>query len=306
MQKTLSNIAKIQGMGLHSGVTVSLEIHPAGVDHGIVFERTDLKSSENRIPALWSNVVNTKLCSVIGNEHGATVSTIEHLMAAFRGLGIDNALIKIDAGEVPILDGSSIAFINAIDEVGIVAQDAPRKAIRVLKEVTFEDNGRKVTLSPSAVPVYAGQIDYDNPTIGSQKYEMNLVNGNFRHDVADCRTFCLKTDIDVMQSNGLALGGTLDNAVVVDDNGVMNEKGLRCETEFIRHKILDAVGDLALAGGLILGRYEGVRGGHEMNNKVLHALFSDPSNYKYTDLHIEFENESPLFYEEPALYAVSS
>ncbi len=306
MQKTLSNIAKIQGMGLHSGVTVSLEIHPAGVDHGIVFERTDLNASENRIPALWSNVVNTKLCSVIGNEHGATVSTIEHLMAALRGLGVDNALITINAGEVPILDGSSIAFIKAIDAAGIATQDAPRKAIRVLKDVVFEDNGRQVKLSPSAVPVYTGRIDYDNPTIGSQKYEMNLVNGNFRHDIADCRTFCLKTDIDVMQANGLALGGTLDNAVVVDDSGVMNKEGLRCETEFIRHKILDAIGDLALAGGLILGRYEGVRGGHEMNNKALHALFSDPSNYEYIDLHIEFENESPLFYEEPEKQVVSS
>ncbi len=298
MQKTLKKSVSINGMGLHSGKDVQLTICPAPANHGVVFKRTDVEDAKSLIPALWDKVVNTTLCSVIGNEHGVTVSTIEHVMAALRGLGVDNALIEIDAPEVPILDGSSIAFVKAIDEVGIVAQDVPRRAIRILKEVIFEDQGRKVTLSPSAVPVYAGQIDYDNPTIGSQKYEMKLVNGNFKHDMADCRTFCLKTDIDMMQANGLALGGTLDNAVVVDDAGVMNEDGLRCETEFIRHKLLDAIGDLALAGGLILGRYDGIRGGHEMNNKALHALFADPSNYEYTDLYIEFENESPLFYEQ--------
>lgn len=298
MQKTLKKSVSINGMGLHSGKDVQLTIRPAPANHGVVFKRTDVEAAKSLIPALWDKVVNTTLCSVIGNEHGVSVSTIEHVMAALRGLGVDNALIEIDAPEVPILDGSSIAFVKAIDEVGIVAQDVPRRAIHILKEVTFEDQGRKITLSPSAVPVYAGQIDYDNPTIGSQKYEMKLVNGNFKHDMADCRTFCLKTDIDMMQANGLALGGTLDNAVVVDDNGVMNEDGLRCETEFIRHKLLDAIGDLALAGGLILGRYDGIRGGHEMNNKALHALFADPSNYEYIDLYVEFENESPLFYEQ--------
>lgn len=298
MQKTLQKSVSISGTGLHLGQDVQLNICPAPANHGVAFKRTDVDEAQSLIPALWNKVVNTTLCSVIGNEYGTTVSTIEHVMAALRGIGVDNALIEINAGEIPILDGSSIAFVKAIDEAGIVSQDIPRRAIRVLKEVVFEDKGRKVTLSPSAVPVYAGQIDYDNPTIGSQKYEMKLVNGNFKHDMADCRTFCLKTDIDMMQANGLALGGTLNNAVVVDDNGVMNEDGLRCETEFIRHKLLDAIGDLALAGGLILARYDGVRGGHEMNNKALHALFADPSNYEYTDLYIEFENESPLFYEQ--------
>jgi UDP-3-O-[3-hydroxymyristoyl] N-acetylglucosamine deacetylase len=299
MQKTLSKSVSINGMGLHSGVNVHLKMHPAAVNHGIVFKRTDkadLSEQECLISALWNNVVNTQLCSVIGNDHGVTVSTIEHLMAALRGLGVDNALIEINAGEVPILDGSSIAFVKAIEKAGIEAQSVPRRAIRILKEVIYEDKGRKVTLSPSSVPVYVGQIEYDNLAIGTQKFELKLVSGNFKHDFADCRTFCLKTDIDVMQANGLALGGTLDNAVVVDDYGVMNEDGLRCDNEFIRHKLLDAVGDMALAGGLILGKYDGLRAGHEMNNKILHALFADESNYEVIDLHIEFENEPSLSY----------
>lgn len=306
MQKTLTRSVSIDGMGLHSGVNVHLEIHPAPVNHGIVFKRTDksnLSEQECLIPALWNNVVNTQLCSVIGNEHGMTVSTIEHLMAALRGLGVDNALVEIDAGEVPILDGSSIAFVKAIEEAGIEAQDVPRRAIRILKEVTYEDNGRRVTLSPSSTPVYVGEIEYNNPAIGTQKFELKLVSGNFKHDFADCRTFCLKSDVDAMQANGLALGGSLDNAVVVDDNGIINEDGLRCDNEFIRHKLLDAVGDMALAGGLIVGKYDGLRAGHEMNNKVLHALFADDSNYEVIDLLIEFEKEQPLSYDSRGVSA---
>jgi UDP-3-O-[3-hydroxymyristoyl] N-acetylglucosamine deacetylase len=298
MQKTLAQTAKIKGTGLHSGQEVSLSLKPAPADHGIVFKRTDVEESKSLIPALWNNVVNTTLCSVIGNEHGVSVGTIEHLMAALRALGIDNALVEVDAEELPVLDGSSVEFIKAIETAGIVPQGKPRRAIRVLKEVTYQDGDRKITLSPSAVPVYVGQINYDNPTIGAQRFELTLVNGNFKHDVADCRTFCLRSDIETMWANGLAKGGSLENAVVVDDNGVVNEEGLRCDNEFVRHKVLDAVGDLALAGGLILGRYEGIRVGHELNNKLLHALFADPSNYEYADLHVEFENESPLFYGE--------
>lgn len=296
MQKTLKKSVTLNGIGLHSGVNVRLELHPAPAHHGVVFERTDMETGKNIIPATWDKVVDTRLCTVIANEHGARVSTIEHVMAALRGLGIDNALVKIDGAEVPILDGSSVAFVKAIEEAGIEAQSAPRRAIKILKEVVYQDGARQSRLSPSAIPTYKGRIDYDNPSIGSQEYALTLVNGNFKHDLADCRTFCLKSDVDMMQANGLALGGSLDNAVVVDDNGIMNAEGLRCHNEFIRHKLLDAIGDLALAGGLVLGQYEGFRAGHEMNNKLLHALFADDTAYEIIDLYVEIDEDSAFSY----------
>ena len=300
MQHTLKDIVKISDIGLHSGKIVNITIHPAKSDHGIVFKRVDVTDKDNVIPATWNNVVDTRLCTVIGNDNGVTVATIEHLMAAFRGCGIDNAAVEIDAGEVPIMDGSSTQFITLFDEVGVQAQNQPRRAIRVLKEVSYTENGSTVTLSPSQVPVYGGGIEYDHPTIGSQRFEIKLVNGNFKHDLADCRTFCLLQDVEMMQANGLALGGSLENAIVVDDNGVMNEEGLRCHDEFIRHKLLDAVGDLSLCGGLFLGRYEGLRAGHAMNNKALRALFADDSAWEIVDLYVEFEEgDNQLYPSQP-------
>lgn len=301
MQKTVKNSVTISGIGLHSNKDVTLTIQPADVNHGIVFKRVDLPhlSEEDKlIPALWHNVSDTTLCSMIANDHGAVVGTIEHLMAALRALGVDNALIEIDADEVPILDGSSQEFIKAIEQAGIQTQDAPRKAIRVMREVTYQDGDRKVTLRPShdGKPRYKVMIDYTDPTIGKQEAELELVNGDFKHDFADCRTFCLYRDIKAMQSVGKALGGTLENAIVVDDSGVMNEGGLHCQNEFARHKLLDAVGDLALAGGLVLGCYESERAGHELNNKILRALFADEQNYEIVDHYIELENEPPIAY----------
>lgn len=289
MQHTLKKSVSIQDIGLHSGKMVNVTIHPANVDHGVVFKRVDILNKDNIIPAKWDHVVDTRLCTVIGNKDDVRVGTIEHLMAALRGCGIDNALVEIDANEVPILDGSSQVFINLLEEAGVQVQSQPRRAIRILKEVTYKEDDKSVTLSPSNVPIYGGQIDYSNPAIGSQRYEIKLVNGNFKHDIADCRTFCLLQDVELMQANGLALGGTLDNAVVVDDNGVMNEDGLRCHDEFIRHKLLDAVGDLSLCGGLFYGRYEGIRGGHALNNKALHALFEDDSAWEMVDLYLEVD-----------------
>jgi len=248
----------------------------------------------------WSNVVDTRLCTLIGNKSGVTIGTIEHLMAALRAFGIDNALIQIDGPEVPILDGSSKEFIQAFDKVGSFEQVSPRRAIRVLKTITYKDADKTVSLSPSITPTYAGQIEYNHPSIGTQRFEMKLVNGNFKHDVADCRTFCLLSDVELMQQNGLALGGSLDNAIVVDDAGIMNEDGLRCADEFIRHKILDAVGDIALAGGLVLGHYEGNKIGHDMNNKLLHALFADDTAWEYVDLLVNPESSDEALYETAA------
>ncbi|NQZ14766.1 MAG: UDP-3-O-acyl-N-acetylglucosamine deacetylase [Alphaproteobacteria bacterium] len=293
MQHTLNKSFTLTDIGLHSGKPVKITVKPADADHGIVFQRvdmTDLSAEEQKIPAKWNRVVDTRLCTVIANEKGANVGTIEHLMAALRAAGVDNALIEIDAAEVPVFDGSSIRFIEAIDEVGTAAQNAPRRAIRILKDVTVQEGDKVVTLSPSTVPLYEGRIEYNSaPIIGDQSYTLKLVNGNFKHDVADCRTFGLVQDVEAMKNAGLALGGSLDNAVVVDDDRVLNPDGLRCRDEFVRHKILDAVGDIALAGGLVLGHYKGSKAGHDMNNKILRALFADDSAYEVTDFYIDIE-----------------
>lgn len=306
MQHTLKSPIFIQGIGLHTGSNVSIKVLPADCDHGVVFKRVDITGQKNLIEAKWCNVIDTRLCTVIGNDSGVTIGTIEHLMAALRGCGIDNVLIEVDSPELPILDGSSAMFVEAIDEVGVQVQGQPRRAIRILKEVSYEENGSKATLSPSSVPVYSGQIEYDHPSISTQQYEIKLVNGNFKHDLADCRTFCLLRDVEVMQANGLALGGSLDNAIVVDDNGVMNEEGLRCHDEFIRHKLLDAIGDISLAGGLVLGAYEGYRIGHAINNKLLRALFSDDSAWEIVDLFVEMdEADSWIYKTKPSTSKIS-
>ncbi len=305
MQQTLRSVIEMSGIGLHSGRTVSLRILPASADHGVVFKRTDLEEGKNLIPARHDNVVDTRLCTMIANEFNARVGTIEHLMAALRGCGIDNAMIELDAAEVPVMDGSSVAFVTAIDAVGIQEQTAPRRAIKILKDITVRDGDKIVRLSPSNVPVYAGRIEFSHASIGAQDYTLKLVNGNFRHDIADCRTFGFLKEAEMLRAAGLGLGGSLDNAIILDDEGVMNPDGLRCTDEFIRHKILDAVGDLSL-GGYILGRYDGVKGGHALNNAVLHALFADPTAWMEVDLYGEMDDTGAMIspFDMPAKIAV--
>lgn len=284
MQKTLGKSFEINDIGLHSGDMVRMVVKPAGANAGIIFVRTDVSDRNNIIPALWSHVVDTRLCTVIGNEAGVTVGTIEHLMAALRGCGIDNAIVELDAPEVPVMDGSSAAFVEAIDAAGIVEQNTKRRAIRVLREVSVEKDGKKVTLSPSDSSVFKGKIVYDHPVIGTQEQGLQLINGNFRHELANARTFGLMRDVEAMRTAGLALGGSLDNAVVLDDDKVLNKDGLRHDDEFIRHKLLDAIGDLYLAGAPVLGAYVGQCAGHALNNQVLHALFADDANWEYVEM----------------------
>jgi UDP-3-O-[3-hydroxymyristoyl] N-acetylglucosamine deacetylase len=293
MQNTLVSSVTINGIGLHSGKPVHMVLHPAGVDHGIVFKRHDVEDGKNLIPALYDRVVDTRMNTMIANDHGVRVGTIEHLMAALRGCNIDNVLVEIDSAEVPVMDGSSKPFIDAIDSVGTRRQSMPRRAIKILKEIVVSEGDKEARLSPSIIPIYAGSIDFPHSSIGHQAYSLTLVNGNFRHDVADCRTFGFLKDVQALYAAGLGLGGSLENAVVLDDDGVISPGGLRCQDEFIRHKILDAVGDLALAGGLILGRYEGIRAGHALNNAVLKALFADPSAWIAVDLFVDID-ETPV------------
>lgn len=296
MQHTLRNPITINGIGLHTGQPVTARLLPAAADEGIVFVRVDVAGKDNVIPARWDAVVDTRLCTVIGNKDNVTVGTIEHLMAALRGCGIDNVRVEIDAPEVPIMDGSSAPFVSAIENVGKSVLSSPRRAIRVLKEVVFVDGDKETRLTPAGSPSFSGMIEYNHPDIGTQRYTLRMVNGNFNHDIADCRTFGFLKDVEALRAAGLARGGSLDNAIVLDDNGIMNEEGLRCADEFIRHKILDAVGDLYLAGGPILGAYDGLRAGHMMNNKLLRALFADPTAWEKVDLFVELdETESPVY-----------
>ncbi len=299
----------MNGIGLHSGKLVTLRLCPAPADHGIIFKRVDLEEGRNLIPATYDRVVDTRLCTVIGNGHGANVGTIEHLMAAFHGCGVDNILVEIDAAEVPVMDGSSKPFVEAMDLTGFTVQQAPRRAIKILKEIIVRDGDKMVRLAPSDIPVYAGRIEFSHADIGVQEYSLKLVNGNFRHDVADCRTFGFYRDVENLRAAGLGLGGSLENAVVLDDDGIMNPDGLRCTDEFIRHKILDAVGDLALAGGPILGAYYGYKGGHALNNAVLHAVFADPTAWMPVDLAGEMDDSGlpimPIEDEMPLLASVN-
>jgi len=284
MQNTVKTTVSLTGIGLHSGKDIKLSISPADENTGIVFVRTDISDLDNVIPARWDMVVDTRLCTVIGNKDGITVGTIEHLMSALRGCNIDNACIDLNGPEVPVMDGSAMPFVTLIERAGRGPQQARQRVLRVLKDVIVEKDGKRVCLSPANNAVFCGEIEFDHPEIGKQNFETCLLNGNFKHDIAEARTFGFLKEVEWMRSQGLALGGSLDNAIVLDQGNVMNPDGLRFDDEFIRHKLLDAIGDLYLAGAPIQGAYDGYKAGHEMNNLILHALFSDDSAYEIIEL----------------------
>ncbi len=283
-QQTLNTTIHCAGVGLHSGRRVRMTLRPAPVDHGICFIRTDVPADRAVIPARWDLVSDTRLCTLLKNEQGTTIGTIEHLMAALRGLGIDNAVVEVDAPELPIMDGSSAPFVFLIECAGIKQQDQPRRLIRVLREVRVQEGDKIVSLSPAPVSSFRAEIVYENTAlIRRQEGFLRLTDGAFKAEVADCRTFGFAHEVEAMRKAGLGLGGSLDNAIVIDGDRVMNPGGLRHADEFIRHKILDAVGDLYLAGGPILGHYQGLRPGHAMNNAILRALFADATAWRRED-----------------------
>jgi UDP-3-O-[3-hydroxymyristoyl] N-acetylglucosamine deacetylase len=273
-QTTLNQPFSVTGVGLHSGAQVILRALPAAAGSGIRFVRTDVRGADNVIPARWDRVTDTRLCTLVSNEAGVSVGTVEHLMAALRGCNVDNAVIELDGPEVPVLDGSSAPFVRLIENAGLAFLDAPRRVIRVLKEISVEQDGKRATLRPSDAFVFSGEIAFDHPAIGSQRHEIYLVNGNFAHDLAEARTFGFAREVEQLRRLGLARGGSLDNAIVLDDVKVLNGEGLRFANEFIRHKLLDAIGDLYLAGAPILGAYDSYKSGHALNNALLHALFA--------------------------------
>ena len=280
-QRTLKSSISCSGVGLHSGEKVSLTLNPADTGTGIVFKRTDIAGGGASIPAKWDHVVDTRLCTTIGNGDGVTVATVEHLMAALAGCGIDNALIELNGSEVPIMDGSAQPFVFLVECAGVVDQDEPRRVIRVLKSVSARDGNGEARLSPGSFLSLDIKIDFDCDAISRQSLSIGIVNGSFAKELARARTFGFLHEVEALWAAGFAKGGSLENAVVVSGDKVLNEGGLRYEDEFVRHKILDAVGDLYLAGAPIIGKFEGVYSGHATNNALLRALFADPEAWKY-------------------------
>ncbi len=282
MQTTLNTDVTFDGTGLHSGAPVRIIVRPAAASTGIVFRRTDL-TGRPELRATWDNVIVSPLNTRLTNADGVTVSTIEHLMAALAGCGVHNTLIEIDGPEVPILDGSASAFVRGFVKAGLTRLSAPLRAIEVLKEITVTDGRARATLSPATTLQIDFEIEFTDEAIGRQQKTLNLANGTFVRELCDSRTFCRSSDVDAMRANGLALGGTMDNAVVVDGDKVLSPGGLRHADEAVRHKMLDALGDLYTAGAPILGRYTGARSGHAMTNKLLRALFADPDAWRWVN-----------------------
>ena len=282
-QKTVNRDVIIDGIGLHSGKNVKMRILPALPNSGIQFKRIDILNNNIIIPSVF-NVTNATLCTTISNEYGVKVSTIEHLMAALFGLGIDNAIIEIDNCEIPILDGSSKIFIEKIKSVGIKESNIPIKIISINKKISFEDNKKFISIEPSKTNLLIDfEIKYKNSLIGTQRNLVDVYNSNLT-DIYESRTFCLYEDVKKLQSMGFALGGSLDNAIVVKGNEVLNNDGLRNKKEFVNHKILDCIGDLFLSGYKVVGKIVCSQGGHKLTNDLLRKVYEDKSNFSLHEI----------------------
>ena len=278
-QKTLNAKVFCEGIGLHTGLKIQMEILPAEPNQGIVFIRSDAPDNQE-IYASYRNVSDTKLGTTIKNEAGYKISTIEHLMAAFMGLKIDNALVLLSGSEVPIMDGSSKVFVDLINNIGIKEQFVQKKLIKIMREVSVCNGKSSIIARPSNSFSIDYKIDFDDPVIGVQKQKLSILGSNFDKEISSARTFGMLKEVQYMHENGLALGGSMDNAIVVDNGKVLNPEGLRYKDEFVRHKILDLCGDIYLSGKHLIGNISAVCAGHEINNKFLWELFSDKHNYE--------------------------
>jgi len=287
LQKTIKETVELDGVGLHNGQKVNLILKSAEVNSGIKFVRTDIDSDKNVIEANFKNVSSPILCTKIKNSHEVTVSTIEHLMAAFYGEGIDNVIVEIDSSEVPIMDGSSFDFVTAIRSAGIEEQSSSKKFIKVLKKVEIKDGSKHISIEPFEKDLIIDfEIVYTNPLIRTRRKEFKLSDGDL-NSIYNSKTFCLYEDIDKIKNLGLAKGGSLENAIVVKENRILNEDGLRYRDEFVNHKILDCIGDLMLSGHRIFGLIKTSQGGHQLTNTLLRDFFSNESNWKF----VNFEGE---------------
>mgnify|MGYP000182552504 FL=1 len=282
-QKTVNRDVSIDGVGLHSGKQVNIRILPALPNSGIQFKRIDIPKNNIIIPSVF-NVTSATLCTTISNEYGVKISTIEHLMAALFGLGIDNAMIELNNEEVPILDGSAKIFIENIKSAGIKESNIPIKIISINKKISFEDKNKFISIEPSKTNLLIDfEIKYKNSLIGTQRNLVDVYNSNLT-EIFDSRTFCLFEDVKKLQSMGFALGGSLDNAIVVKDNEVLNKDGLRNEKEFVNHKILDCIGDLFLSGYKVVGKIVCSQGGHKLTNDLLRKVYEDKSNFSLHEI----------------------
>ena len=282
-QKTINNEITLKGVGLHTGLRVNLTIKPAEPNAGIVFKRTDIKINNIVIPNLF-NVSSAIFCTTITNESGVSISTVEHLMGALYGMGIDNALIEIDNQELPIFDGSAKFFIEAISKVGIKNSDTPIKVIKIEKKIEFVDGEKIISIEPSKISLDIDfEIKYKNDLIGTQRNLVNVYEDDL-DKIYNSRTFCLFEDIEKLKKMGLAKGGNLENAIVVKDNKILNKEGLRNPNEFVNHKILDCIGDLYLAGYKIIGKLVCSQGGHKLTNQLLRKVFKNHDNYSLLEI----------------------
>ncbi len=282
------------GIGLHSGERVRIVLQPASAGAGITFVRTDVTDRDNRIAARAHAVSELRLGTTICNRAGVSVATVEHLMAALAGLGVDDALIEVDGSEIPVMDGSSAPFVKLIRQVGLQSRAAPRRAIQVLKPVTVEMDERRASFLPALKPMIEVEIAFEHAAVGRQSCIFDVTPEIFSADIAGARTFGFRKDYDALLAAGLARGGSMDNAVVLDETGIANPEGLRFEDEFVRHKALDALGDLYLAGAPIIGRYAAERPGHAINNLALRTLLDDATAWKWVNMRDEARQDVAL------------
>ena len=299
-QRTLQNTIRATGVGLHSGKKVYLTLRPAPANTGIVFVRTDLEPAVE-VPARASLVTDTTLCTALTQDN-VKVATVEHLMSAFAGLGIDNAYVDLSASEVPIMDGSAGPFVFLIQSAGIAEQDAPKKFIRIKREVVVKEEGKEARFLPHEGFKVSFAIEFDHPVFEEQKQTamVDFSTTSFVKEVSRARTFGFMRDLEYLRANNLALGGSLDNAIVVDEYRIVNEGGLRYDDEFVKHKVLDAIGDLYLLGHSLIGEFRGVKSGHALNNQLCRALLEQPDAYEI----VTFEKErelAPISYAQPAM-----
>jgi len=284
-QHTLRGPIAFDGVGLHSGQTMNCMLRPAPAGAGVSFVRTDL-AGDNRIPARAEAVIRTQLGTVIGNDAGAEVSTIEHLMSAFAALGVDNVVVELDGPELPIMDGSAAPFVRLIDRAGLKRQDAPRRYIEIVEPIEIVDGDKRVALTPAARFEMAFEIAFASAAIGDQRIDIVLDEAAFRDELAESRTFGFLHEVEALRKAGLARGGSMDNCLVIDGDELMNPDGLRISDEFVRHKALDALGDLYLLGAPVIGRFEGMLAGHTLNNALARALLARPEAWRMR-LHTE-------------------
>ena len=298
LQRTLARSVSVTGVGLHSGERVKLTLHPASANSGIAFRRTDLTGKQNDVISLTPYLINdTRLSSTVVTEHGVRVGTIEHIMSALAAYGVDNALIELNAPEIPIMDGSSLPFIYLLQDAGIVGQNAQKRFLKIVKPVEIQETGKWVKFTPYDGFKVTLTIEFDHPVFNrsSPTFEIDFAGKSYIDEIARARTFGFMQEVEMMRAHNLGLGGNLNNAIVIDENDVLNPEGLRYPDEFVRHKILDAIGDLYIVGHPIIGAFEGYKSGHAINNALLRAVLADESAYEWVEF-VDDEDLPPAFF----------